>query len=119
MPSQSPEAASLLPPGYAQLEPFVADWALPTTFARAEKRGASTPLERQAFYDAVQPVAAQAMAGLESKPLEHLSEAENRLLNLLLTFAHVSLAVEIQGKAEEEHSRWRKRMVITRSAADA
>jgi len=119
MPSQSPQAAGLLPPGYARLEPFVADWALPTTFARAAKRGNSTPQERQAFYDAVQPLAAEAMAGIESKPLEDLTEAENRLLNLLLTFAHISLAVEIHGKAEQEHSRWRQRMVITRSAADA
>lgn len=119
MSPQSPESAGLLPPGYSQLEPFVANWALPTTFARAARRGDSTPQERQAFYDAVQPLSGAAMAAIESKPLEDLTEAENRLLDLLLTFAHVSLAVEVQGKAEEEHSRWRERMVITRSAADA
>ena len=110
---------SLLPAAYAALEPFVADWALPTTAARAARRGSSTAAERQAFYDAVQPVAGEALAGIEARPLESLSEAEKRLLDLLLTFAHVSLAVEIHGKAEAAHTPWRNRMVITRSSADA
>lgn len=109
---------SLLPPGYAELEPFVAAWSLPTTAERAARRGESTPEERQAFYDAMSPIAAKALAELDAKPLEALDDAEKRLLNMLLAFGHASLAVEIQGDAEEQHTRWRNRMVITRAPAD-
>ena len=109
---------SLLPPGYADLEPFVAIWALPTTAERAARRGDSTPEERQAFYDAMSPHAAEALAALDTRPLDQLDEAETRLLNLLLAFGHASLAVEIQGDAEAQHTLWRNRMVITRAPAD-
>jgi hypothetical protein len=108
----------LLPEGYEPLEPFAADWALPTAAKRATKRGASTPEQRKAFYGAALPLAGGALTALDAKPLEALSEAEHRLLNLLLTFAHISLAVEVQGEAEEQHAVWRNRMQITRAPAD-
>lgn len=109
---------SLLPAGYAHLEPFVAAWSLPTTAERAARRGDSSPAERQAFYDAMSPIAAKALAELDAKPLTALDEAEQRLLNMLLAFGHASLAVEIQGDVEAEHTRWRNRMIITRAPAD-
>lgn len=109
---------SLLPEGYEALEPFAADWSLPTAAERAAKRGDATPEQRKAFYDAALPLAGAALAALDAKPLEALSEKEQRLLNLLLTFAHVSLAVEIQGEAEALHAFWRSRMQITRAPAD-
>lgn len=109
---------SLLPEGYEALEPFAADWALPTAADRAAKRGDSTPDERKAFYDATLPLAGATLTALDAKPLEELSEQEQRLLNLLLTFAHVSLAVEVQGEAEAQHAFWRSRMQITRAPAD-
>ena len=108
----------LLPPAYATLEPFAAQWALPTTVERAARRSQSTAAERQAFYDAVSPIAAQTLDALDAKPLSELSEQEKRLLDLLLAFSHVALAIEIQGTDEDRHAPWRDRMVITRSPAD-
>lgn len=109
---------SLLPEGYGALEPFAADWALPTAAERAAKRGNAAPEQRKAFYDAALPLAGAALTGLDAKPLEALNVQEQRLLNVLLTFAHVSLAVEVQGEAEAQHAVWRSRMQITRAPAD-
>ena len=109
---------SLLPPAYAALEPFVADWALSTTAERAAKRGASNEAERQTFYAAVMPVASQALSELDGKPLASLDAGEKRLLDLLLSFSHVSLAVELQRDDEPQHAVFRQRMKITASPAD-
>lgn len=109
---------ALLPEAYAQLEPFAARWSLPTTAQRTVARSTSTAEERQAFYDAMSPLAAGVLDALDAKPLEALSEAEKRLLDLVLAYAHVALAVEIQGKEESWHRQWRDRMVVTRSPAD-
>ncbi len=109
---------SLLPSAYAALEPFATDWALHTTAERAAKRGSSTEAERQALYAAVMPVAAQALSELDGKPLASLDASEKRLLDLLLSFAHVSLAVELQRDDEPQHAVFRQRMLVTASPAD-
>ncbi|WP_144039847.1 hypothetical protein [Novosphingobium sp. TH158] len=109
---------SLLPAAYADLEPFAAQWSLPTAAERAMQRSTSTKEERQAFYDAMCPRAAAMLDELDTKPLAELDDQEKRLLDMLLAFSHVSLAIEIQGADEEEHAKWRNRMVITRAPAD-
>lgn len=109
---------SLLPNDFAALEPFVAEWALASTAERAAKRGSATPEQRQAFYDAMLPLVGKVLADLDVKPIAELDAREKRLLDLALMFSHVSLAVEIQGKAEAEHSRWRAKMRITQAPAD-
>lgn len=109
---------ALLPEAYSQLEPFAAQWALPTTAQRTMERSNSTPEARQAFYDALSPIAAGVIDELDAKPLEALSDAEKRLLDMILAYAHVALAVEIQGPEEAWHRQWRDRMVVTRSPAD-
>ncbi|MBC2667522.1 hypothetical protein ACFOON_02605 [Novosphingobium piscinae] len=108
-----------LPPGFAALEPFVAGWALPTTAARAARRGEATSDEREQFFAAASPLVASALAHLDARPLHALDPAEQRLLNLLLALAHVGLAVEMQGPAEARHALGRARMQITRAVADA
>ncbi len=44
-----------LPPGFSDLEPFVADWCLDSEPERYAKRLSSTMDEIQAFYDAIFP----------------------------------------------------------------
>lgn len=109
---------ALLPEAYAQLEPFAARWSLPTTAQRTMARSTSTADERQAFYDALSPLAAGLLDALDAKPLHALSDAEKRLLDMVLAYAHVALALEIQGSDEDWHRKWRDRMVVTRSPAD-
>ncbi|MFT4025311.1 MAG: hypothetical protein QM676_00705 [Novosphingobium sp.] len=107
-----------LPEGYAALEPFVAKWAVGGMNARALARGDSTADERQAFYDAARDLIGPALDSLDAKPLDALDEREQCLLRLALSFAHVALAVEIQGPDEGKHAELRSHMPITRNPAD-
>jgi hypothetical protein len=111
--------ASLLPAGFKALEPFVASWATFGTAGRAQRRNESTASERSAFYEAAKDLAPDALALLDQKPLEAFDEREERLMNLMLSLAHVSLAVESQGSDEERHAEYRQYMRIIRSSADA
>lgn len=88
-------AATMLPPGFADLEPFVADWCLDGEPERYAKRLASTMDEIQAFYDAIFPRAEDAIRHLEQFPLDALPEDAHRLLKLLYSLIVISFAVEI------------------------
>lgn len=109
---------ALLPEGYAALEPFAAKWAVAGMNERALARGDSTAEERQAFYDTARDLIGPALDLLDAKPLDALDEREQRLLRLCLSFAHVALAVEIQGADEVRHTELRAYMPITRNPAD-
>jgi hypothetical protein len=108
----------LLPPGFEILEPYAAFWAAATTAARAHRRLQSSEAERLAFFNVTKDVYQNAIAQLDRKPLSQLDEQEQRLMNLLLSFAHVALAVEVQGDDEAKQAANRKHMKIVRSSAD-
>ena len=108
-----------LPDGYEALEPFVAQWALPTSAARADARGASTAAEREAFFAAAAPLLEAGLAALDAKPLGALDDREKRLLDLFLSLAHVGMAVDVHGADEPKHAALRAHLPITRSTADA
>ncbi|MBY0423012.1 MAG: hypothetical protein K2Q06_11965 [Parvularculaceae bacterium] len=109
---------SLLPPGFEPLEPFAATWAIDGAPERAARRSASTEAERRAFYAAALPLMAQALDALDRTPLAAHDAAERRLMLLMLSFAHVALAVEMQGPDEAKHTPHRDKMRITRAPAD-
>jgi hypothetical protein len=88
-------AATLLPPEFADLEPFAKEWCLASEPERYAKRLASTMDEMQAFYDAIFPRAEDAIVYLEKFPLDDLPEDAHRLLQLLYSLILVSFAVEI------------------------
>jgi hypothetical protein len=112
------EMATLLPTGFESLEPFAARFALAGTALRAQLRSDTSGEERSAFYAAAKDRIAPALDMLDARPLAQLDEAEQRLMNLCLTFAHIALAVEIQGPDEERHAGLRAHMKIVRSTAD-
>src|SRR5687768_18060015 len=95
---------SLLPPGFESLEPFVTLWSVAGTAERAQLRSDRTQAERVAFYEAAKDIAPDALAFLDRKPLRDLDESEKRLMNLMLSLAHVALAVEGQGPDEARHA---------------
>ena len=66
-----------------------------------------------------QPLLAEALNYLDTKSLSAFDDADQRLMNLTLSLAHVSFAVEIQGDAEGRHAPLREKMVITRAPADS
>ena len=111
--------ANALPQGFESLEPFVNPWAMAADGnERARLRGARPEAERLAFYDASKALLPAALSYLDAKPLGQFDEKEKRLMRLLLSFAHVSLAVEVQGDGESGHTPLRDSMPITRASAD-
>lgn len=107
-----------LPAGFEALEPFVERFALTSTIARAARRSDSTPEERQAFHAAGQDLIAPALDYLDTRPLDDLTPAEQTLMNLALAFAHIVLAVEVQGPDEARHAQLREFMRIVHSPTD-
>ena len=108
-----------LPAGFEALEPFVQRFAIAGTANRAALRSDTAPEERQAFYDAAKNLISPALDLLDKKPLAAFDAAQQRLMNLALSFAHIALAVEVQGPDEAKHAKLRAHMKITRSTADA
>lgn len=110
--------AHTLPEGFAALEPFVDDWAISGSAQRMQQRLDSAPADREAFFTAGQDLVPAALELLDSKPLGAFDEREERLMNLLLSLAHVAQAVEIQKDEEAYHARYARFITITRSSAD-
>ena len=111
-------AGTLLPDGFEALEPFVDSWSVAGAARRARLRLDSAPEEREAFFLAARDLAPAALDYLDQKALDQFDEREERLMNLMLSLAHVSLAVEIQGDAEPHHASWARFITITRASSD-
>jgi hypothetical protein len=84
-----------LPEKFSVLEPWVADWALASRPERYAKRLTKTIDELGEFYDAIAPLAEEAIAYLDSFDVNDLPEAETRLLHLLYSMIMVSYPVNI------------------------
>jgi hypothetical protein len=108
----------MLPPGFGALDPFVEKWATGGTAERARLRAESTDAERRAFFAASQPLLTAALDYLDTRPLAALAAADQRLMDLVLSLAHVALAIEVQAGDESRHAPLRGAMRITRSPAD-
>lgn len=111
-------AETSLPAGFESLELFVPAWAIAGANNRARARLASREADRVAFFEAVKPLLGRGLAYLDEKPLQQLDDREKRLLLLLLSFAHVTLAVEVQRDHESMHAVGARSMTITRAPAD-
>jgi hypothetical protein len=95
MPDRPP---ALLPPGFAELEPF-SDWCLASEGERYAKRLSSSMEEMQAFYDAAFPRLEGAMAYLDGFDLDALPEDAACLLLLCYSLINVSFPVEVWRQA--------------------
>ena len=111
--------AQSLPVGFEALEPFVARFSVSGTANRAQLRTDAPADERAAFFAVAKDLVPTALDLLDTRPLDGLDEAEQRLMNLALSFAHIALAEEVQGPDEARHAAMRNHMRITRSPADA
>jgi hypothetical protein len=85
----------ILPDGFEDLEPFVADWAKPTRAERYETRLSKSIDELVEFYDAIAPRAEEAIEYLDALELDALPDDATRLLQLLYSMILVSYAVNI------------------------
>jgi hypothetical protein len=89
---------ALLPSEFSDLEPFAAKWCLATEQERYMERLASSMDEMQAFYDAIFPVADEAMTYLDKFPLDDMPDDALNLLHLLYSLVMVSFPVEVWGQ---------------------
>ncbi len=105
-----------LPAGFEPLEPFATRFAVAGTAHRAALRSQTSREECEAFYAAAKDLVAPVLDHFDRKPLAELDAAEQRLMNLTLSFAHI--AVEVQGPDVEKQAKLRKHMQIVRSSAD-
>lgn len=109
---------ALLPAGFGALEPFVETWSVAGAANRARRRTTSSAEQRQAFYETARTLLAPALTYLDAKPLDALDEQDQRLMNLMLCFAHVAQAIEVQGDDEARHAILRETLTITQASAD-
>jgi hypothetical protein len=87
-----------LPTQFADLEPFVAEWALPSETERYRKRLSTPMAEIQAFYDAIFPRANEVLDYLDQYTLDELPDEALNLLRLIYSLVCVSIAVEAWGQ---------------------
>lgn len=111
-------AEPALPPGFIALEPFVAAWAAESLSERDARRLDSSEAERLAFYNAAKDLAPSALDYLDSKAFADYGEADHRLLDLMLSLIHATLAIEIERDEEHVHARGARLMPIVRERAD-
>jgi len=91
-------SAAKLPEKFADLEPFVDAWSLPTEGERYNKRLSSSMEEIQAFYDAIFPRSAQILDYLDQYSLDALPQDALRLQRLIYSLVCISIAVEAWGQ---------------------
>jgi hypothetical protein len=88
-------SAALLPPAFADLEPFASMWCLATEPERWARRLATTMDDMQAFYDACLSRVDDAIRYCDGFDLYDLPDDAGRLLQLLESFALVSYPIEV------------------------
>lgn len=86
--------ADVLPPAFADLVPFVPEWALATSSARNARRLQSSMAEITAFYGAMVKRKDEIIEHLNRRPLSGLAEPDKNLYYLLLSAAETAPAVE-------------------------
>jgi hypothetical protein len=109
---------SSLPAAFTALEPFVRSWALEGANNRLQARLASSEADRLSFFEAAKDLLAPGLEYLDKKPFAEFSDQDKRLMSLLLSMAHVALAVETQGSDEAQHAVGARHMTITRAPSD-
>jgi hypothetical protein len=92
--------SALLPPAFADLEPFAETWCLPTEAERWEVRMRSPMSDLIAFYEVAFPRLTDAIEHCDRHPLDDLPPDAERLLQLVHSLVLVSMAVEIFGQTK-------------------
>lgn len=90
-------AQRILPPGFEELEPFVAHWAGTTTNDRVHARSVLEIGEIRAFYDAMLPRLEEAMDYIDAIGVHDLSADAATLAKLVLAMGQASIAIEVHG----------------------
>ena len=100
------EPTALLPKGFDELAPFIAEWGSLETQDERYIRRQSLSMERlQVYYDAVQPRLGAIFDHLDSFPYgPALPEPEALLFRVVLAMSEVAQAVEVYGQPTVPHA---------------
>jgi hypothetical protein len=86
-----------LPAEFAELQPFVGEWAGATEYARASQRRRSSPAELKAFYDVALKHLPAILERCDRQPLGALTGVDRELFRLALSLAEIAPHVELYG----------------------
>jgi hypothetical protein len=86
-----------LPPGFEDLEKYVAYWGEKTSQERWQRRSAASMEDIRIFYDAMLARAEDALAHLDQHDIDNLPEDAAQLSCLLFSLANCSMAIELHG----------------------
>ncbi len=84
-----------LPGQFADLQPFVSDWALPTEEARFRRLHSVTLPTLQAFYDAMLPRLPAILTYLRECRLGAMTSEQRTLFDLAMTFVETSHPIDL------------------------
>ena len=90
--------SALLPPEFAELEPFAETWCLATETERFNRRLTSSMQDMLAFYNAFFPRLEAAIELCDKYPLEELPPDVAHLLQLIYSLIMVAMPVEVFGQ---------------------
>lgn len=108
-------AAPLLPPGFEDLERFVATWDHPDFNSRRACRGGLSMEDIRDFYESIRQRADAALTLVEQHPFEQMPDEVARLYRLVLALAHASMATEIHGAPRAPYAPYPDQLTVTRS----
>jgi hypothetical protein len=86
---------AMLPPEFADLEPYAETWCLATETERWNLRLASSMDDLQAYYDAIFPHVPEAIAYVDRFSLDEMPADAVNLLRMVYSFIIVSFPVEL------------------------
>jgi hypothetical protein len=91
---RGPDEPAMLPEEFSDLECLAKEWSLPSERGRYDKRLSSSMEEIEAFYRAIAPRAADALAYLDRLDLNDLPDEALNLMRMLYALSTVSFAVD-------------------------
>ncbi len=98
------ESSNSLPPGFAELEPFVDQWAISTEVERNRVRRNSSMEEIRGLYKAVEPRLSDIIEYLNEFPLDDMPDDARQLLRLAMSTMEITPAVELYRQPDVVHA---------------
>jgi len=92
-------SGAMLPPAFADVEPFASKWCRASEPERYAERMASSMEEMQDFYDAFYPRVEEAIDYCDKFPLDDLPTDALHLLYLIYSLIMVSMPVDVWHQA--------------------
>ena len=103
-----------LPPGFAELEPFVEQWAGATVDARMHARAGADMASIRRFYEVAVARGGEALEYCAQFPLDAMPDDAALLFRLMLGLAQASIAVEIHGQPRAPGTPWPNSITLQR-----